>query len=98
MEALLPPTFLEGAPFQRLDLILRYGEEQNLCPEYQRMKSEVLDLAVELEMAVLRKAKRDEVYRHFRHALVEGVLAVAEKYDLPREELYAARTPPEGSD
>lgn len=39
--------------------------------------------AVELEMAVLRKAQSEEVYRLFRQAILEAVIAVAEKYGLP---------------
>ena len=91
VEGLLPPSFFEGARFQQVALIIRYGEEHNLRPEYQRIKSGALDIAVELEMAVLRKAQPEEVYRRFRHAILEAMIAVAEKYGLPRQELYKAR-------
>ena len=97
VEALLPPSFLDGAPFQQIALIIRYGEEHDLRPEYQRIKSGALDIAVELEMAVLRKAQPDEVFRRFRHAILEAVIAVAEKYDLPHQELYEARAQSEVS-
>jgi hypothetical protein len=72
-------------------LIIRYGAEEDLSPEYQRIKSGALDIAVELEMAVLRKAQPEEVYRRFRHAILEAVIAVAEKYGLPLLELHEAR-------
>lgn len=49
-------------------------------------------------MAMLRKAQPDEVYRLFRHAILEAVIAVAEKYDLRRQELYEARAQSEFSD
>jgi AraC-like DNA-binding protein len=82
VEALLDSEFFEDAPFDSIGLIIRYGSKTNLSPEYQPIENGELPVAIEVSMESLRKAKNDELARIFRWALLEALLAIAEKYRL----------------
>lgn len=97
IEAMLDPEFFRGAPFDSIGVIIRYGSRTDLSPEYQRIEQGELPVAVELTMETLRKAKGDELARIFRWALVETLLAIAEKYRLPNARLLAEKQKDSGN-
>ena len=96
MEALLEPEFFEGAAFDRVSVMLRYGERTRLQPEYERIGTfdgaRELPIAVELEMSRLRRIPAEEVFEIFRQALLDALIAVAAKYGLRSERLREARS------
>ena len=81
--------FTDSAPFRTVSLILRFGEKEDLSPEYSRIdrRHQELPVAVELPMEVLRKAKRDELKQLFRAATMATLIDVGRKYDLPVTDL-----------
>lgn len=95
VEALLGDAYFADGPFRRVGVIIRYGERTNLEPECQRIRKVdgELPIAFELDMAVLRKLRGDELREFFRQALIEVLIGVARKYDRPCESLIAAWRP-----
>jgi hypothetical protein len=81
--------FVANAPFKTVHLIVRLGEKNELKPKYQAINKRHMELpvTVEVELAPLRVAKRDEVVRTFMKATVAVLLDVARKYDLPSDGL-----------
>ena len=98
LEALLDAKFFEGAAFDGIGIIIRVGRKTNLSPEYQPIEQHELPVAIELPMSRLSKAKGDELASIFRWALLEALLAVAEKYKLPTSRLLAKKQKDLGSD
>jgi immunity protein 39 of polymorphic toxin system len=96
LEALLVPEFFENAPFQRVGVIIRYGKRTSLQPEYQRIGTfegiRELPVAIEVEMDRLRRMEPEEVYAIFRQAVLDLLIAIAEKYGLRSERLREARS------
>lgn len=93
---LLGPEYFEGAPFQQIGVIIRYGEHTNLGLEYVRLqaKQSYLDISVRVEMALLqRAADSGDLVALFRQALIEALIAVAWKYERPCEPLLAVSRP-----
>jgi len=90
VEAILDAEFFEGAPFDTIGVIIRYGSKTELRPEYQPIELGELPVAVEIDMQDLRKIEEDELERVFRGALLEALLAISEKYKLPKTKLLEA--------
>jgi hypothetical protein len=91
VETLLGSEFFDKAPFDSVGLVIRYGVNTNLSPEYERIERGELPLAVEFSMNRLRKAKGDELYLIFKWILIEALLAVCEKYNLQCSKLVAEK-------
>jgi hypothetical protein len=87
--------FFDKAPFDQISLITRYGEKTDLAPEYQRIvKSDglrELPIAIVLNLSVLRKASPEDLHQIFRQAMLDALIAVAEKYGLRSERLQEER-------
>ncbi len=77
-----------SAPFKYVSLIIRYGLKTELNPEFQRIikKYGELPIAVELKMEDMRAVHcdRNKLEELFKYATVEALLAVAERYALPK--------------
>jgi hypothetical protein len=94
VELLLDNEFFENAPFECVGVIMRYGTKTSLIPEYQPVAHEELPVAIELSMDQLRSAvrsKNDELARIFKSTLLETLLSIAERYNLPRDRLWAEK-------
>src|SRR5205807_7137443 len=87
--------FFGSAPFEEIWLTLRYGSRTRLAPEFRRVGTSDglrhLTMAVELEMSALQRASPEEMAAIFRQVLMDALLAVAAKYNLPSERLAEAR-------
>lgn len=95
-EELLGSVFFENAPFDDIGMIFRYGERTCLRPQSFRIVKvkgrRELQIAVELEMRMLQNATPEEMDSIFQQALLDPLIAVAEKYSLPVEGLREARS------
>jgi hypothetical protein len=82
---LVEDGFLKNAPFELLNGIIRFGTKfdpyAEVGPLSRRRKE--LPFAVEVEMAPLKRATREEVKTAFQRALIPALFAIAEKYGLP---------------
>ena len=81
--------YSKSAPFKTVSLILRFGTQRKLEPEYgplDRRHSE-LPVSVELEMGKLRRMSREEVKRDFMIATLAILVDVAQRYGLPQDAL-----------
>ena len=96
VESLLVPEYFEGAPFDRVGVIFRLGERTRLQPHYERIGVfegvRELPIAVELQLNRLRRIKEEEVFDIYRQALLDALIAVAEKYGLAAGRLREARS------
>lgn len=86
--------FIDDAPFKTVSLIIRFGEKTDLTPDYQPInkRHSELPVAVEMELAGLRVASKDTVKRVFLKITIDVLLDIAEKYDLPFEQLKVIKT------
>ncbi len=81
--------YSDSAPFKTVSLILRFGAQSKLDPEYgalDRRHSE-LPVSVELEMGKLRRMGREDVKREFLLATLSVLVDVAQRYGLPQDGL-----------
>jgi len=77
-------NLLNEAPFQVINLILRYGLEVKE-PELGKINKRYseLEVAVELSMEDVKKLNYDELRRLFREVTLDALVAVSKKYMLP---------------
>ena len=75
---------LEGAPFQVVSLIIRYGNQAGE-PEIGKInkKYSELEVAVGLPMEEIKKLKYDDLRERIRNVTLDAMIAVSKKYDLP---------------
>jgi hypothetical protein len=92
-QALVQHKFLAGAPFRTVSLILRYGDKDDLNPEFGALdtRNQELPVAVEMSLARLKTLSPSQLEREFRAAIIEVLCDVAANYDLPFEFLDAMR-------
>ena len=85
--------FVDNAPFKTVSMIIRFGENTNLNPEYEPInkRHSELPVAVELELASLRTASKEVVKDAFVKATIDVLADVAHRYNLPAEPLEAIR-------
>ena len=83
--------FLDKAPFKTISMIIRFGKKNDLTPQYDPInkRHSELPVAVELQLAGLRTANKDEVKAAFVTATIDVLLDVSEKYGLPNTPLKA---------
>ena len=81
--------FVNNAPFNTVSLIIRFGENNNLVPEYGPINKRYSELpvAIEFELEGLRLANKDAVKSEFVAATLSVLLDVAKKYALPSKPL-----------
>lgn len=95
LESLLGEQFFLDAPFNQIGIAIRYGEKTNLRPDYDPILEEggvrELPIAIEVEMAILRRKNSETVYPIIKQALLDGLIAVAERYALNGERLRQER-------
>jgi hypothetical protein len=95
VEHLLGEELFQAAPFDRVFLALCYGSRTRLAPVLRRVAIRHgvprLPAAVELEMGMLQGASPEEMAAIFRQVLMDSLLAVATKYNLPADRLAEAR-------
>lgn len=86
-------SFVDNAPFKTVSMIIRFGENTNLNPEYEPInkRHSELPVAIELELASLRTASKEVVKDAFVKATIDVLADVARKYNLPAEPLEAIR-------
>lgn len=95
VEGMLGSEYFEGAAFQRVSVILRYGNHTNVGLEYEHLNREqgCLDISVRVDMKALQQLEHDGLVAVFRQALIEALIAVAQRYSRPCERLLAASRP-----
>ena len=88
-EVLISENFFEGAPFNWVGLILRYGLANSDEPEYQPINKEHGDLPITMELDIgdLLNAEKEEVKRIFYVATLKALVHVGERHCLPRAAL-----------
>lgn len=81
--------FVEDAPFKTISMIIRFGEKNDLTPQYDPInkRHSELPVAVGLELAGLRMASKEVVKSAFVTATIDVLLDVSKKYNLPCEPL-----------
>ena len=77
--------FVDNAPFKTVSMIVRFGENTNLIPEYESINKRHCELpvAVEMELAGLRIASKEVVKDAFFKAAINVLIDVAHRYNLP---------------
>jgi len=90
---LIESGFATQAPFQFVNLIIRYGLKDRWVPEYQKINKKYGDLpiAIEVDVSELVDAKVETIRAKFRKASLEALIHVGHKYGLPVQPLMAAR-------
>lgn len=99
-QILIESEWFPAAPFTFVSLILRYGNKNEVKPEFQGVSRKYKDLPLAIEMnmhdilAVHRRDK-DKLKDIFRRATVCALIAAADKYNLTKQKLkeYAALLP-----
>lgn len=81
--------FTRNAPFQTISLILRFGTQRFVTPEYRPIDKshDELPMSVELAMQALKEMNRDELRREFMVATLEALIHAGHKFELPTEAL-----------
>lgn len=82
---LVSDGFLDGAPFELLNGIIRFGTKRMSSPEIRPIdkKHRELPFAVEVEMAPLKRASVETVKAAFLEVLIPALFEIASKYNLP---------------
>lgn len=95
VESLIESDFFEGVPFSQVSLVVHYGNRVSLTPEYEPIgrTDGFLRISVDLEMSTVKKARGEELREILRQALIEALIAVAQKYNRPCGPLLAASRP-----
>ena len=83
--------FVNNAPFKTVSMVIRFGEQTNLIPDYDPINKRYSELpvAVEMELSSLRMANKETVKSAFIRVAIDVLLDVAKKYQLPCEPLEA---------
>lgn len=89
-------NFLDGAPFEWIGIIQRYGIKNDLKVEFQRIDKKYgeLPIAFELDMDILKWADQnnlDLLYDIFMISGLEATIQVGQKYHLPIEPFLKER-------
>jgi predicted DNA-binding WGR domain protein len=77
--------FLRDAPFESINLMIRFGEKTDLTVRYERINPRYHDLpvAIQLELEPLRFASREVVHDALLRAAIKALEDVGRKYELP---------------
>lgn len=83
--------FLDNSPIEFLNGIIRFGSQFDPHAEVGPIdrRNNELPFAVEVEMAPLKRASKDEVKAEFLRALIPALFAISLDYDLPVNGLIA---------
>ena len=94
-KVMIESGWFPSAPFTYISLIIRYGIKNQLQPEFQRVSRKYNDLpiSIELDMQDIHAVHRDadKLKALFGQAALEALIAVAERYKLPKQKLVAHR-------
>lgn len=85
--------FVNNAPFKTISMVIRFGNNTNLTPDYDPINKRYSELpvAVELELSSLRFASKEVVKDAFIKATIDVLVDVANKFDLPSDSLEAMK-------
>ncbi|RCS44180.1 hypothetical protein DTL42_17875 [Bremerella cremea] len=88
---LVKDKFLADAPFDLLSGIIRYGTMFDPHAEVGPIdkRNNELPFAMEIELAPLKRASREEVKAEFLKALIPALFAISLEYELPVSGLTA---------
>lgn len=77
--------YLKKAPFETVSLVIRYGDRENLNPEFNEIdsKNSELPVAVVLNMEQLKLLSMEQLAEKFRITIIEVLCDVAANFDLP---------------
>ncbi|KPL68473.1 hypothetical protein SZ64_10345 [Erythrobacter sp. SG61-1L] len=86
---IIQSSYLEGAPFKWIGLIIRQGLVNEITPHYQKIdqKDGELPLAIEVDTIQFVDASLDKATKIYRKATLLALLHVAEKYGLSAERI-----------
>ncbi len=81
--------YLEGAPFDFVSLMIRYGLKYDTEPEIQKISKRYCDLplAIEVDVRDMLGANHDQLYRMFRKATLIALIAGGQEYSLKIDRL-----------
>ena len=86
--------YLSEAPFQTVSLILRYGDRDDLNPDFGSIdkRNSELPVTVQLDLARLQKLSPEQLILELRTVMIDVLCDVAANFDLPFDFLDAMRT------
>jgi hypothetical protein len=94
-KVIIESGWFPSAPFTFISLIIRYGIKNQLQPEFQRISRKYKDLPISIELSMedvlALHRNTDKLKALFGQAVLEALIAVAEKYRLPKQNLVAHR-------
>ena len=84
---LVENNFMRGAPFETISLIVRFGTQTNLSPEYSAIdvRHRELPVAFEFSMEHVRKARKEQLKHALLLATLETLINIGRRYGLPTE-------------
>lgn len=89
-DSTLEEFFFQDAPFDRISIILYYGDATDLVPKYDKLyKANIVEIpaSVNLNMSLLKRANDEEIYHILRYAVSEVIVDIGQKYKLPIENI-----------
>jgi hypothetical protein len=88
LEKKVDRCFFSKAPFNAIDIIIEYGDNENCLARVGRIyKKERLPVIVQLKMSELISMKKDELYKKFRVTLINALLGIGGKYNLSTDSI-----------
>lgn len=86
--------FNRSTPFTSVSLVLRFGSQRCLIPEYRSIDvaHAELPVSVELDMKTLQRMTRDELTREFTVATIEALVHVGGRFGIPPEKIRRLRS------
>lgn len=91
---LISSSYFESAPFEWVGLIIRYGKENDALPTFNRINKKHGDLPLTIEVDVNEiydiHNSKELLVIYYKKLTILCLIAVAEKYALPKEELEKA--------
>jgi len=84
LEKKVDPAYFTKGPFNAVDIIIEYGDNENFLARIGRIyKKERLPVIAQLKMSEVIKMNKDELYQKFKITLLNTLLGVGQKYNLP---------------
>ena len=91
---LISSSYFENAPFEWVSLIIRYGKKNDALPTFNRIYKRYGDLPIVIEVDVSEiydiHNSKELLVNYYKKLTILCLIAVAEKYALPKEELEKA--------
>jgi hypothetical protein len=88
LEKIIDSAYFTEAPFNNVDIIIEYGDKENCLARIGRLyKKERLPVIAQLKMSELIKLSKEELYQKFKLTLLNTLLEIGKKYNLPADSI-----------